>query len=129
MLLYHIKQQKRIKLLAIEKSLLLCYHYFMREIVFYKLASGRIPVIDFLDSLSSKEAQKVTWVLKLIEDMEQISTKFYKSLKNTDNIVEVRIQVGNNNFRLLGFEHNSKFVILTNGFRKKDQKHQNLKLN
>ena len=94
----------------------------MKEIKFYKLPSGKIPVVDFLDSLSSKEAQKVAWVLNLIEELEQVSTKFYKQLKNTDGIIEIRIQIGKNNFRLLGFEHNGSFVILTNGFKKKDQK-------
>jgi phage-related protein len=94
----------------------------MKEIKFYKLPSGKIPVIDFLDSLSSKEAQKVAWVLNLVEELEQVSTKFYKQLKNTDGIIEIRIQIGKNNFRLLGFENNDTFVILTNGFKKKDQK-------
>ena len=94
----------------------------MKEIKFYKLPSGKIPVIDFLDSLSSKEAQKVTWVLNLVEELEQVSTKFYKQLKNTDGIIEIRIQIGKNHFRLLGFENNGTFVILTNGFKKKNQK-------
>jgi len=94
----------------------------MKEIKFYKLPSGKIPVTDFLDSLSSKEAQKVTWVLNLVEEFEQVSTKFYKQLKNTDDIIEIRIQIGKNHFRLLGFENNGTFVILTNGFKKKDQK-------
>ena len=75
-----------------------------------------------MDSLTSKEAQKVVWVLNLIEDMENVSTKFYKQLSNCDGIVEVRIQIGKNNFRLLGFEDKDIFVILTNGFKKKDQK-------
>ena len=94
----------------------------MKEIKFYKLPSGKIPIIDFLDSLSTKEAQKVTWVLSLVEEVERISTKFYKQLKNTDGIIEIRIQIGKNNFRLLGFENNGTFVVLTNGFKKKDQK-------
>jgi len=94
----------------------------MKEIKFYKSPSGKVPVIDFLDSLSSKEAQKVTWVLNLVEELEKVSTKFYKQLKNTDGIIEIRIQIGKNHFRLLGFENNGTFVILTNGFKKKDQK-------
>jgi len=60
--------------------------------------------------------------LTLIEEMETISTKFYKKLVNSDGIVEVRTQIGKNNFRLLGFEYKDTFVILTNGFKKKDQK-------
>ncbi len=86
------------------------------------MPSGRSPIEDFLDSLSSKEAQKVIWVLALIEEIDRVSTKFYKVLSSCDGIMEVRVQVGNNNFRLLGFEHNGTFVILTNGFKKKDQK-------
>lgn len=94
----------------------------MKEIIFYSSKSGKVPIIDFLDSLSSKEAQKVTWVLSLVEEQEIVSSKFYKQLKNTDGIIEIRIQIANNNFRLLGFEDEGKFVILTNGFKKKDQK-------
>jgi phage-related protein len=94
----------------------------MKKIKFYTQPSGKVPVVDFLDSLSAKEAQKVTWVLSLIEDLEHVSTKFYKRLQSTDGIIEVRIQITNNNFRLLGFEHDGTFVVLTNGFKKKDQK-------
>ena len=94
----------------------------MKAIKFYKTLSGKSPIEDFLDSLSSKEAQKVTWVLSLIEEMDSVSTKFYKKLTNSDDIIEVRAQIGKNNFRLLGFEDKGTFVILTNGFKKKDQK-------
>jgi phage-related protein len=94
----------------------------MKIIKFYRLPSGKSPIEAFLDSLSSKEAQKVVWVLSLIEEMEIVSTKFYKQLSNCDGIIEVRVQVGKNHFRLLGFEEKDTFVILTNGFKKKDQK-------
>ena len=55
----------------------------MKEIKFYKLPSGRSPIEDFLDNLSSKEAQKVAWVLNLVEELEHVSTKYYKQLQNT----------------------------------------------
>ena len=93
-----------------------------KEIRFYKSPSGKSPIKEFLDSLSAKEAQKVIWVLNLIEEMETVSTKFYKKLTNCDGIIEVRAQIGKNNFRLLGFEDEGTFVVLTNGFKKKDQK-------
>jgi len=44
----------------------------MRVELFYKNAQGRQPVIAFLDSLQGKQAQKVAWVLTLIEDMERV---------------------------------------------------------
>ena len=71
---------------------MLIYGY--KKIKFYKTSSGKSPVEDFLDSLSS----------------------------NCDDIIEVRTQIGKNNFRLLGFEYQGTFVVLTNGFKKKDQK-------
>jgi phage-related protein len=94
----------------------------MKEVVFYRLPSGKSPVETFLDNLSAKEAQKVAWVLKLIQELESVSTKYYKQLTNADGIVEIRIQIGKNHFRLLGFEHQDVFVVLTNAFKKKDQK-------
>lgn len=94
----------------------------MKEIIFYRLKSGKSPIEEFLDTLSGKEAQKVVWVLQLIEEADSISTKFYKNLTSSDGIVEVRVQHGTNHIRLLGFEYKGAFVVLTNAFRKKDQK-------
>lgn len=94
----------------------------MKQIKFYKTRSGKIPVKEFLDSLSSKHAQKAAWVLELIEKLDQVPGQYFKKLKNTDDIWEVRARVGSNSFRLLGFMDDDEFVILTNGFVKKSQK-------
>jgi hypothetical protein len=32
----------------------------MREIIFFKTDSGKYPVIDFLNSLTGKQAKKIT---------------------------------------------------------------------
>lgn len=48
----------------------------MKEILFYKNKSGKSPIEIFLDSLSLKEVEKVTWVLQLIEESHSVSTKF-----------------------------------------------------
>lgn len=94
----------------------------MREIVFYRTESGVSPITDFLDSLSGKQAQKVLWVLRLIEELDIVPSQYLKKLVNTDDIWEVRVQVGNNIFRLLGFFVKNNLLILTNGFTKKTQK-------
>lgn len=44
----------------------------MREVLFYRTASGECPVQRFLDRLNGKQAQKVIWVLRLIEDLERV---------------------------------------------------------
>lgn len=94
----------------------------MKEIRFYTTQTGKVPVKEFLDSLNSKHAQKVAWVLELIERLDQVPTQYFKKLKNTDDIWEVRARIGSNSFRILGFTAGDKFVILTNGFSKKSQK-------
>ena len=94
----------------------------MKEIKFYKTRSGKVPVKEFLDSLSSKHAQKVAWVLELVETLDQIPIQYFKKLKNTDEIWEVRARIGSNSFRILGFIDGDEFIVLTNGFSKKSQK-------
>jgi len=58
----------------------------MKEIRFYRSESGVCPVEEFIDSLTGKQAQKVTWVLQLIEEMEIVSTQYFKKLTNTDGL-------------------------------------------
>ena len=40
----------------------------MREIIFFRTDSGNCPVEEFLEGLSGKKAQKVAWVMQLVED-------------------------------------------------------------
>ena len=94
----------------------------MREILFYKTESGECPVEEFLDTLENKQAQKVAWVMRLIEELDKVPSTYFKKLSNTQDIWEVRVQVGNNIFRFLGFFNNGNFIVLTNGFQKKNQK-------
>jgi phage-related protein len=93
----------------------------MRDVLFYSTPSGRQPVAEFLDSLDGKQAQKVAWVLELIEQLDRIPKQYFKKLESTDGIWEVRVQSGNNAFRFLGFWDTGKFVILCHGFAKKSQ--------
>jgi len=39
----------------------------MKEVQFFRRADGSSPVEEFIDGLTDKQAQKVAWVLKLIE--------------------------------------------------------------
>jgi hypothetical protein len=39
----------------------------LQTVNFYRLPNGNSPVEEFLDSLTGKQAQKVLWVLQLIE--------------------------------------------------------------
>lgn len=94
----------------------------MREIIFYRTESGFCPVEEFLDSLSPEHAQKATWVMQLVEELEIIPVKYFKKMTGTDGLWEVRVQSGNNIFRLFGFLEGKNIIVLNHAFQKKTQK-------
>lgn len=94
----------------------------MKKILFYETNKNKSPVKEFLNSLTDKQAKKVAWVLRLIRDLNFIPKEYLKKLVNTNDIWEVRIQSGNNIFRILCFFDKGDLIVLTNGFIKKTQK-------
>ena len=100
----------------------------MKTVNFYRTKGGSCPVEDFVDSLPGKQAQKVVWVLRLIEELDVVPGQYLKKLVNTKDIWEVGVQFGGNIFRLLGFFDGSTLLILTNGFAKKSQKTPRLEI-
>ena len=94
----------------------------MRKIKFYRLQTGKSPVEEFFDSLTNKQFEKISFVLDLIEHIDIVPRKYFKKLKGTDDIWEVRIQHGNNIFRILGFLDGKNLLILNHAFTKKSQK-------
>jgi hypothetical protein len=75
----------------------------MREIQFYRNISGGCPVEEFLDGLGPKQAQKVAWVLKLVQELPLVPRQYFKKLEVADELLEVRAEFGGDAFRLLGF--------------------------
>jgi len=93
----------------------------MRKIRFYATASGRCPVQEHLDALPDRAVQKIAWVLRVVRDLECVPVNYLKKLINTDDLWEIRIDVGHNTFRLLGFFDGRNLIVLTNSFQKKTQ--------
>lgn len=75
-----------------------------------------------MESLTAKQAQKVTWVLSLVDELPSIPSKYFKKLINTNDIWEIRINYGGKIFRLLGFFDGPQLIILNHAFHKKTQK-------
>jgi phage-related protein len=94
----------------------------MRKIKFYRLETGKSPVEKFFDTLTNIQFEKIAFVLDLIEQIDIVPLKYLKKLKGTDDIWEVRVQQGNNIFRILGFFDGKDLVILNHAFIKKSQK-------
>ena len=92
-----------------------------RTVTFYRTVDGKCPVQEFLDSLPGKVAQKIVWVLRLLEDMDMVPASYFKKLAGTEDIWECRIQFGSNAYRIFCFFLDNS-VVLTHGFVKKSQK-------
>lgn len=93
-----------------------------KTIHFYTTTSGRCPVEEFLNALTGKQAQKVTWVLRLVEELDVVPAQYFQKMAGTDDLWEVRVKVGANIFRILGFCEESRLVILVHAVQKKTQK-------
>ena len=58
----------------------------------------------------------------VIETVEKIPTEYFKHMEGTNGLYEIRVQFGNDIFRIFCFFDEGKLVVLTNGFQKKTQK-------
>ena len=59
----------------------------------------KCPVEEFLDSLPSKEAQKVAWVLRVIQELDKVPSQLFKKLTGSEEIWECRIQIHSKAYR------------------------------
>ena len=91
------------KKLFLDNVHIFVYFVIMKIISFYRTGSGKCPVKEHLDSLTDVQATKIASVLKLIRELDQIPSKYFKKLGKTNDIWEARVDVGKNTFRLLGF--------------------------
>ena len=88
-----------------------------RKVLFYKNFFQ-----DFFSEQSKKVKEKIIWTLELIEDVERVPETYLKHLENTDGLYEIRIQKGNDIFRIFCFFDIGQLIIIGNGFQKKTQK-------
>lgn len=89
----------------------------VREVITYKHYFG-----DFFKVQQPKVRDKIIKVLDIIEQVDRVPSTYLKYMEGTNGLFEVRVQLGNNIFRIFCFFDGSKFVILLTGFQKKTQK-------
>lgn len=78
--------------------------------------------VIFYDTLSSKQAQKIAWVVNLVEDLDVVPGQYFQKMPGTDDLWEIRAKGGRNIFRFPGFFDGAKLVVLSHAFQKKTQK-------
>ena len=90
---------------------------FKRNIYYYKKY-----YLNFFETLDFGVKRKFNWTLKLIETLDKVPVKYFRKIKNSTGLYEIRVEVGSNIFRVFSFFDKGKLIILINGFQKKSQK-------
>ena len=96
---------------------------FLRNIFYYKSY-----YLDFYKTLNDDVKKKFNWTLKLLATVERVPIKYFRHIKNSSGLYEVRVEVGSNIFRVFSFFDKGQMIILINGFQKKSQKTPKKKL-
>jgi phage-related protein len=88
---------------------------------FYKTKSGRNPVKEFLDSLSSRQVANIIEAMDLLKTFGlQLKEPYVKFVG--DKLYELRVKDPDGIYRILYFAASGKKFVVVHGFRKKTQK-------
>lgn len=93
----------------------------MYNVEFYTKANGEKPAWAFITSFEEKIQAKLLRGITLLENNGPELRRPH-STKLDDKIFELRVQEGNNIFRVLYFFFIGKRIVMTHGFVKKTQK-------
>lgn len=77
---------------------------------------------DFYLKQKQRVRDKILWTFRLVETIRQVPVDFLKYLEGTNGLYEIRVQTGNDIFRIFCFFDEGKLVVLANGFQKKTAK-------
>ena len=75
--------------------------------------------MDFYESQVDNVQAKIEWTLQLIRTTQQVPEKYFRHMEGTKGLFEIRVEVGNNIFRIFSFFDKGNLVVLGNGFKKK----------
>ena len=77
---------------------------------------------EFLASLQSDGRAKAVRTLELLRTMTFVPSKFWKKLRGTENLWELRVEYAENIHRILACTLKGNRVVLLHGFQKKTEK-------
>jgi phage-related protein len=78
--------------------------------------------IDFYLEQTVKVQEKIEYVFRVIQTVQNVPKKFLDHLTGTDGLYEIRVEFESNIFRIFCCFDKGNLVVLFNGFQKKMQK-------
>lgn len=88
-----------------------------RQLIFY-----RHYFHEFFNQQTEKVKEKIDYVLFVVTHAERVPKKFLQHMESYKGLYEIRVEFGNNIFRIFCCFDEGKVVVLFNGFQKKTQK-------
>jgi phage-related protein len=88
-----------------------------RQIIAYKNY-----FLEFYENQPDNVQAKIEWTLNLIRVTRQVPEKYFKHIEGKKGLYEIRVEVGNNIYRIFSFFDKGNLVVLGNAFQKKTQK-------
>ena len=77
----------------------------------------------FFDQQTEKVKSKIDYVLFVLTRAERVPEKFLKHVEGTKGLYEVRVEIGNDIFRIFCCFDKGQIIVLFNDFRKSHKKH------
>ena len=78
--------------------------------------------LDFYEAQNGNVQAKIEWTLEFIKVTRNVPKKYFERLKGTKGLYEIRVEVGNNIYRIFSFFDKGNLIVLGNAFQKKTQK-------
>ena len=89
----------------------------VREVITYKNYFE-----DFFKEQNRKVQDKIIKVPDIMEQVDRVPSTYLKYIEGANGLFEIRVQLGNNIFRIFCCFDGDRIVVLFSGFQKKTQK-------
>ena len=78
--------------------------------------------LEFYTAQTEEVRRKIGYSMTMVETMRVVPTKFFRYIKGSDGIYEIRTEYNGNIYRVMCCMDREAVVILFQGFQKKTQK-------
>lgn len=77
---------------------------------------------EFYITQTEAVRRKINYCINVVRTVDRVPRSILKSMEDADGLYEIRVELGNNIFRIFCCFDEGSLVILFNGFQKKTQK-------
>ena len=77
---------------------------------------------EFYVAQSDAVRRKINYCINVVKSVDRVPRTILKNMEDAEGLYEIRVEVGNNIFRIFCCFDEGSLVILFNGFQKKTQK-------